>query len=328
MPPVVSQILLDPEALAEAIQHATLKPCQLSAKPSHSRLTRVISKEVCLDYASLGPAMLFSGVMPSDCYTLVFVTECERKGCSFNFSTEHNDGYMGFFPPGGVVDAYTPPGYANATLTVPASVFESTVVSLYPEIPDAVLMRGGAMRIGAAEQLRLRALLKLVMQQVDDPSRPLAGEAVRQCLGIDLLEAFLPALSSGCASLVPPPGMRVAGRMTRIKRARDFLADHLNESLSLDALCREMGMSKRGVEQLFHDSMGIGPNAFLRHQRLHGARRALRSAPQESGIVKRIALDLGFWHMGHFARDYRSLFGESPSMTLSRANMNGTGRLW
>jgi AraC family transcriptional regulator, ethanolamine operon transcriptional activator len=29
-----------------------------------------------------------------------------------------------------------------------------------------------------------------------------------------------------------------------------------------------------------------------------------------------VATDWGFWHMGHFARDYRAMFGESPSRTL------------
>lgn len=320
VPQVVSHVILDPEALAEAIHHAAFLPCQLSARPSQSRLTRVICPEVCLDFVSLGPAMLFSGNMPWDCYTLVFVTDCEQKGRSFNFGIEHNDGYMGFFEPGGVVDAYTPPGYANATLTVPAAIFESAVARLYPEIPDKVIMHGGAMRIGTAEQSRLRELLKRVMEEVDDSSQPLADEAVRRQLGIDLLDVFLPALSSGCGSLVPPPGLRVAGRLTRIKQARDFLTDHLHEPLSLDALCGEIGMSRRGVELLFHDSMGIGPNAFLRHQRLHGARRAFQSAQQESGTVKQIALSWGFWHMGHFAQDYRQLFGETPSATISRCH--------
>jgi AraC family transcriptional regulator, ethanolamine operon transcriptional activator len=34
--------------------------------------------------------------------------------------------------------------------------------------------------------------------------------------------------------------------------------------------------------------------------------------------VKKIALDSGFWHLGHFAKDYHALFGENPSETLRR----------
>jgi AraC family ethanolamine operon transcriptional activator len=72
------------------------------------------------------------------------------------------------------------------------------------------------------------------------------------------------------------------------------------------------------VELLFQDSLGIGPSAFIRHQRLHGVRRALRTAPPVAGAVKESALKWGFWHMGHFSREYSSLFGENPSATLAR----------
>jgi AraC-like DNA-binding protein len=318
LPPVISMQVLDPEALAAAVRNANFQPCQLSVRPSPSRIARVMCETVCLDFASLGPAMLFSGSMPKDCYTLVFVTECPEKGRSFNFATEHTDGYMGFFPPGGMLDAYTPEGYANATLTVPSVVFLAAVERSFPEIPEGVLERGAGMRIGVEEQTRLRGLLAGIMAGIEDPAGPLAGEAVRKHLERDLLEGFLKSLRGGCESLVPSPGLRIERRLRRLRQARDYLADRLHQPVSLTDLCGKLGLSRRGVELLFQDSLGIGPSAFIRHQRLHGVRRALRAAPPTAGVVKESALQWGFWHMGHFSREYRSLFGESPSMTLSR----------
>lgn len=316
-PPVVSMRVLAPEALSEAIHNATFQPCQLSAGASPSRLARVTCPTVCLDFVSLGASLLFKGTMPEGGYTLVFVTECERLGRALNFGVEHHGGYMGFFPPGSVLDAYTPQGYANATLTVPTTVFESAVERMFPEMPVAVLKHGGGMRIDAPDCARLCGLLKPVMEGIDDPRRPLAGEIERSRLEGDLLDAFMLALRGGCESLIQPPGLRIAKKLSRLKQARDFIADHLHEPLPLATLCAELGMSRRGVEMLFKESLGIGPNAFLRHQRLHGARRTLRAAPREAGVVKQAALAWGFWHMGHFAREYRALFGESPSATLA-----------
>ncbi len=321
--PIFSQQVLDPEALAEAIRDANFQPCQLSLRGSPSRIARVTCPWVCLDFASLGPAMLFSGSMPVDSYTLVFVTECPRKGHSFNFAVQHSDGYMGFFPPGGLLDAYTPEGYANATLTVPVPVFENAVGRLFPDIPDGVMKSGAGMRIGAREQAGLRGLLAAVTAAIEDPSGPLRDMAVRHRLETELLDAFLAALRSGCDCVIPEPGMRIAGRLRRLKQARDYLSDHLHESVSVTTLCGELGMSKRGVEMMFQETLGIGANAFLRRQRLHGARRALRVAPQTSGAVKQTALAWGFWHMGHFAREYRELFGEPPSATLFRHHFRG-----
>jgi AraC-like DNA-binding protein len=262
--------------------------------------------------------MLFSGSMPDGCYTLVFVTDCPSRGRSFNFAAEHNDGYMGFFPPGGILDAYTPEGYANASITVPAAVFLTAVGKWFPEIPPRILKTGAGMRIGLAEQSRLRALLSAVLEGIDDPTEPLAGGEARRHLESELLDAFLTALRGGCGMLVPSPGQRTQGRLKHLRKAREYLADHLHEPVSVTDLCKELGLSRRGVEVLFHDSIGIGPAAFIRHLRLHGVRRALGASEPHAGVVKQTALDWGFWHMGHFSTGYRSLFGESPSITLAR----------
>ena len=318
MRPFFSQQILDPEGLVAAIRNANFEPCQLSSKPTPSKIARVMFENVCLDFASLGPAMLFSGSMSDDCYTLVFVTDCPTEGRSFNFATEHTDGYMGFFPPGGMLDAYTPEGYGNASLTVPTSVFLSAVEKRFPEIPPGILKTGACSRIGAGEQSRLRVLLAAVMEGIDEESEPLTNEVARRHLESELLDAFLTAMRGGCGMLAPSPGKRIEGRMKRLRKAREYLADHLHEPVSVADLCKELELSRRGVEVLFHDSIGIGPAAFIRHLRLHGARRALGGAEPLAGVVKQTALDWGFWHMGHFSKEYRSLFGESPSSTLAR----------
>ena len=314
--PFGSLEVMNPEELAAAIRSANLEPCQLSRGPSPSRLARLMCPSVCLDFAELGPAMLFTGMMPMDCYTLVFVTRCPETGRSFNFATEHSDGYMGFFPPGGELDAYTPEGYSNATLTVPAGEFQRALEQWFPEIPDRILKHGSGMRIGAAEQARLRILLAAVMDGISDPSGLFLGSPARREVERSLLEVFLGALR--CGHPVPVPKCRIAGRLKHLRQARDFIKESAHESIQLGDVGDVLGMSARGVEVLFRSSLGIGPNAFIRHQRLHGVRRALLAAEPEAGVVKELALQWGFWHMGHFSENYRTLFGECPTSTLTR----------
>ena len=53
-------------------------------------------------------------------------------------------------------------------------------------------------------------------------------------------------------------------------------------------------------------------------------RRALCRAQEymHAHARERVSLaELCFWHMGHLARYYRSLFGEAPSETLSRSGV-------
>lgn len=317
-PAVTACRVLDPEALVTAIRDARLDACQVSRRPAPSRLGRVACPGVCLDFAALGPAMLFHGAMPGDRYTLIFVLRCPQPGRSFNFQTEHGAGYLGLFPPGGILDAYTPPDYANATLTVPVNEFHAAITRRFPELPAQLLERGVAVRVPPAADARLRALLAAIEEALWDPAGPLASPAVRRQLEPVMLEQFLAALRSGCETSMVRPSRRAAGRHQRLRQARELVAARLHQPLRLDDLCAATGLTQRGVQDLFHDLLGLPPAAFLRHQRLHRARRALLETAPGPGVVKQAALDSGFLHLGRFARDYRTLFGEPPGDTARR----------
>jgi len=55
---------------------------------------------------------------------------------------------------------------------------------------------------------------------------------------------------------------------------------------------------------------------------LSWVRRELRWAGHGTTIGD-VANRWGFWHMGKFAADYRAYFGELPSATRQRPNLNG-----
>ncbi len=96
--------------LLEGIRDSNLMPCQLSARPVPSWIARLTGSRIGLDLVSLGPAMLFSGAILQERYTLTYVLECPGMAVSFNFGIRHTDGYLGFPPPGSVLDASTPEG--------------------------------------------------------------------------------------------------------------------------------------------------------------------------------------------------------------------------
>jgi AraC family ethanolamine operon transcriptional activator len=47
-------------------------------------------------------------------------------------------------------------------------------------------------------------------------------------------------------------------------------------------------------------------------------RRELRDANPATTQVQDVAARWGFWHLSHFASDYRAMFGELPSDTLRK----------
>jgi AraC family transcriptional regulator, ethanolamine operon transcriptional activator len=99
---------------------------------------------------------------------------------------------------------------------------------------------------------------------------------------------------------------------------QEFVKAHGHRRILLQELCEASGLSRRGVEYLFLDLLGLPASVFLLQSRLHGVRRELLAAGPQHGKVKECALNWGFWHLGRFAKEYHALFGEKPSETLAR----------
>jgi transcriptional regulator GlxA family with amidase domain len=95
------------------------------------------------------------------------------------------------------------------------------------------------------------------------------------------------------------------------------------QSLSVAELARQTGVPERTLRAAFQGSYGLSPQEHLRLQRLHQARRLLRTSGQDQTTVTQIAFGLGFWDLGRFASAYGSLYGERPSETLRKPAPKG-----
>lgn len=103
-----------------------------------------------------------------------------------------------------------------------------------------------------------------------------------------------------------------------VRRARDYIEEHLDEPLTLAALCELTGVSVRTLQNGFSHFLGQTPVEYIRERRLAGVHRALRTA-DESDSVTQIFLQYGVNSPGHFSRQYRQRFGCRPSETLKGA---------
>jgi AraC-like DNA-binding protein len=103
-----------------------------------------------------------------------------------------------------------------------------------------------------------------------------------------------------------------------MRRFRRVLEESPVQPLYIPEICSAIGISERTLRVCCHEQFGMGPKHYLLLRRLHLARRALRKAAPDATTVADIATQYGFWHLGLFASEYRSLFGESPSVTLHR----------
>lgn len=112
-----------------------------------------------------------------------------------------------------------------------------------------------------------------------------------------------------------------------VERAEQLALADLDEPLHISALCRALEVSERTLRKAFHRTHGVPPCRHLRMLRLSQARRALLSADGDHATVTEIATGFGFVELGRFSVEYRKIFGESPSETLSRASPAGCRRV-
>jgi AraC family ethanolamine operon transcriptional activator len=110
-----------------------------------------------------------------------------------------------------------------------------------------------------------------------------------------------------------------AGRYRAVRRAQEFIHENLGEHLSLLALCDASLASARTLEYGFRELFGISPLTYVRYERLGRVHRELYRAQRSEASVTDVAMRWGFWHLGQFSKEYRGLFGECPSETLSRS---------
>ncbi|MGK5442721.1 AraC family transcriptional regulator [Micromonospora sp. URMC 105] len=115
--------------------------------------------------------------------------------------------------------------------------------------------------------------------------------------------------------LAEPAHHPAPGRLVR--RACALIKDHHGEALTVGDVAEALGVSVRTLQDCFRRELQTTPTAYLRACRLDAVHQALRAAGPGASVTT-IALQHGFAHLGRFATEYRTRFGESPSTTLRR----------
>ena len=90
---------------------------------------------------------------------------------------------------------------------------------------------------------------------------------------------------------------------------------------SIIDLCARLRISRGTVQNSFRAVTQTTPVNYIRCIRLNGVRRELLGSRAGEVSIGDAASRWGFFHLSHFAADYRSLFGELPSQTR-RAGLN------
>jgi len=102
------------------------------------------------------------------------------------------------------------------------------------------------------------------------------------------------------------------------KHAEEYICANLKNPVTRDALAEVSGRSIRSLSRIFQQNHGMGPMTFLRRRRLEAIYLDLLGAEPGSTTVTQVVNNYGFSHSGKFAIEYKTTFGESPSVSLAK----------
>ena len=115
------------------------------------------------------------------------------------------------------------------------------------------------------------------------------------------------------------PGRRAEqSRLNLVQQAENLALASIDKRLNIAALSRMLVVSERTLRKAFRVTYGLTPCRHLRMLRLLQVRQVLMSSHNRAVTVTEAATCFGFVELGRFAVEYRKVFGESPSVTLSR----------
>ena len=191
----------------------------------------------------------------------------------------------------------------------------------FQRAPENIMKHRGLAKVSGPQSARLRQACRgyfsvaSMFQRSPDLGFPL------EAMAADLVSLAIRVVVDSQFESGPPPSLR--RRFEIIRKTEEFAETFPNRSLRIPDVCRHVGTSERNLRYAFEDLAGISPAAFLKAHRLSRAHSALLEADPNETLVKAIAYEHRFWHLGQFSRYYRLAFGERPSETLTRSAGHG-----
>ncbi len=165
--------------------------------------------------------------------------------------------------------------------------------------------------LGTVDAYRLKSIFSGLLDATSVFLEPFAREATAISVLNQILRTLAPQHS----------GASIAGLSAKrndLVHAALSLIETEEMTLEVAEIAGRLGVTRRALEKSFLNSLGTSPGQFLLARKLTCVRDKLARGV---GPVGEVAASEGFEHLSRFASQYRRLFDELPSDTLSRSSL-------
>lgn len=136
----------------------------------------------------------------------------------------------------------------------------------------------------------------------DDITSGVMFEAMSRVLLVKLLQRY---------GKRRPEAVALSSRFTssHYNRVLRFIRERLDQTITLDELAREAGMSPSHFSRVFKETVGSTPMQYVLAYRVEQAIKMMEDAERPLGSI---ALDCGFADQSHFSRSFKQVTGQTP----------------
>lgn len=221
------------------------------------------------------------------------------------------------FGPGREFSLRSPKDFDVVGIAIPEDAYQQVVASLTEAGSKRMLPDDPTVMRCLSGLTELRVFLDSLFEVLEENPAMLSHPTVQKTVCSALMGHLCDSLQS--ASDMPPPLASYHARKAMVEEASAYVLKHLHDTVTIAELCSALNVSRRTMQYCFQEVLNTNPIQYLRAIRLNNVRRELREASPATKQVQDVAARWGFWHLSHFARDYRAMFGELPSDTLRKA---------
>jgi AraC-like DNA-binding protein len=295
--------------LRQPIADADVEIVQLGRGQLSGSLTKAIFPALAFSKTDFSLPLRSCGILGTTNLTICMLLGSDGRSASWGRSLQAGDVF--FSAPGRNFDAVWGPRSEVAGISITPEAI-ATMFAGEPELADVAFWLNN--RQYRCEPHLREAIVRRVQQisswllQVPDLSDTAADFWQRA-----LIEAF----TSVFVQATPQDlGQTIPSTLRLVREVENYLNEHSQRAVHVSELCTMLGTSRRTLHRAFHDVLGIGPIAFLRHHRLCSVHSRLRQGHPSTTHVTDVATEFGFLELGRFSHYYATLFGEYPSQTL------------